>query len=190
MLERPRAKVTANSHPVCHVPLDSKTELVAACKLRSMRLEPRGILITFCRSPKKAPPRFLRPRAMRTATSFCEVGRYTNYDAASIDIAAELLEKAGLPARIMVDFSHANSRKIHTRQRYVGRDVCDQISHGDKRLMGVMIESNLVEGKQKLTSPDQLTRGQSITDACVGWEVTELILEDLNNAVAVRRKLQ
>lgn len=117
-------------------------------------------------------------------------GPYTNYDAASIDIAAELLEKAGLPARIMVDFSHANSRKIHTRQRYVCRDVCDQISHGDKRLMGVMIESNLVEGKQKLTSPDQLTRGQSITDACVGWEETELILEDLNNAVAARRKLQ
>lgn len=115
-------------------------------------------------------------------------GPYPNYDAASIDSASALLEKAGLNSRIMIDFSHANSRKMHERQSYVCRDVCDQISHGDKRIMGVMIESNLVEGNQKLTSVDQLTRGQSITDSCVGWEETELILKCLSQAVIARRK--
>ena len=114
-------------------------------------------------------------------------GPHTNYDAASIDSAAELLEKAGLPARIMIDCSHANSRKIHERQRYVCRDVCAQLTGGDRRIMGVMLESNLVAGKQSLTSIDELVRGQSITDACIGWEETELILEDLDQAVRARR---
>lgn len=111
----------------------------------------------------------------------------TNYDAASVDTASELLEKAGLSPRVMIDFSHANSRKIHTRQRYVCRDVCYQLSQGDPRIMGVMVESNLVEGSQKLKSGVAETRGQSITDACIGWEETELILEELNEAVQTRR---
>ena len=113
-------------------------------------------------------------------------GLHTNYDAASIDMASELLEKAGLQSRIMIDCSHANSRKIHKRQRYVCRDICSQLSEGDSRIMGVMIESNLVEGRQNL-SDDQLVRGKSITDACIGWEETERILQDLSDAVTSRR---
>ena len=112
-------------------------------------------------------------------------GPYTNYDAASIDTASELLEKAGLPSRIMIDCSHANSRKKHERQQYVCRDICAQLGYGDKRIMGVMIESNLVEGKQKLGG--DLVRGCSITDACVGWEETTQLLADLSDAVLARR---
>ena len=116
-------------------------------------------------------------------------GPYTNYDAASIDIASELLEKAGLSTRVMVDCSHANSRKKHERQHYVCRDICAQLGYGDQRIMGVMIESNLMEGKQKLgDNAEGLTHGQSITDACIGWEETEVLLADLSQAVIERRK--
>jgi 3-deoxy-7-phosphoheptulonate synthase len=116
-------------------------------------------------------------------------GTHTNYDAASIDMAAELLERAGLEPRIMVDCSHANSRKIYKRQRYVCRDVCSQISEGDFRIMGVMIESNLQEGNQKLGN-GPLIKGVSITDACIGWEETARVLADLRDAVVERRSRQ
>ena len=112
-------------------------------------------------------------------------GPYTNYDAASIDTASELLAKAGLPSRVMIDCSHANSRKKHERQHYVCRDICTQLGYGDKRIMGVMIESNLIEGKQKLGG--DLVRGCSITDACIGWEETTQLLAELNDAVLARR---
>ena len=125
-----------------------------------------------------------------TGNSDCHVimrgGSHTNYDAASIDAASVLLEKASLTPRIMIDTSHANSRKKHTRQRYVCRDVCSQVSEGDDRIMGVMIESNLVEGNQSLSGGD-LVRGKSITDACIGWGETVAILQDLCEAVAARR---
>ncbi len=113
-------------------------------------------------------------------------GIHTNYDAASIDSASELLEKASLAPRIMIDTSHANSRKKHTRQRYVCRDICSQVSDGDSRIMGVMIESNLVEGSQSL-GDGNLVRGKSVTDACIGWEETVLVLKDLSDAVIARR---
>ncbi len=116
-------------------------------------------------------------------------GPYTNYDAASIDSASELLQKAGLPTRIMVDCSHANSRKKHKRQHYVCRDICAQLGYGDDRIMGVMIESNLEEGNQKLGASD-LVRGKSITDACIGWEETTVLLSDLNDAVLARRAVK
>ncbi|HBE70720.1 MAG TPA: 3-deoxy-7-phosphoheptulonate synthase [Planctomycetaceae bacterium] len=113
-------------------------------------------------------------------------GLHTNYDAASIDMASELLHKAKLEPRIMIDCSHANSRKLFKRQRYVCRDVCAQVYDGDHRIMGVMIESNLEEGNQKL-SDQPLRRGVSITDACIGWPETELVLNDLAIAVQKRR---
>ena len=113
-------------------------------------------------------------------------GKHTNYDAASIDMAAELLQKAKLEPRIMVDCSHANSRKLFARQRYVCRDICSQVSDGDFRIMGVMIESNLSEGSQNL-STTPLVKGVSVTDACIGWEETTQILDDLAGAVAKRR---
>ena len=114
-------------------------------------------------------------------------GSHTNYDAASIDQASEKLEKAGLPARIMIDTSHANSRKKHDRQLYVCRDICSQLRYGENRIMGVMVESNLVAGNQSLKDGTNLTRGQSITDACLGWEETTELLAELNQAVIARR---
>ncbi len=113
---------------------------------------------------------------------------HTNYDAASVDDACALLVKAGLPERVMIDCSHANSRKLHRRQRYVCRDICAQITDGDSRIMGVMIESNLVEGNQN-PSNKPLVRGQSVTDACIAWEDTVPMLEQLAEAVRARRNV-
>ena len=115
-------------------------------------------------------------------------GPHTNYDAASMDDASAMMEKAGVIPNVMIDCSHANCRKIFKRQRYVNRDICSQISDGDKRIIGVMIESNLVEGRQNHTPGEPLTKGQSITDPCIGWADTEEMLQELAQAVALRRK--
>jgi 3-deoxy-7-phosphoheptulonate synthase len=114
-------------------------------------------------------------------------GSRPNYDSESINIAAEEMEQAGLKPHMMIDFSHANSRKQYKRQLIVGRDVASQISRGDFRIMGVMIESFLVEGKQNANTDQPLTYGQSITDACIGWEDTVMLLEQLAEAVRQRR---
>ncbi len=110
----------------------------------------------------------------------------TNYDAASVDAACALLAKASLPERVMIDCSHANSRKLHRRQSYVCGDICAQLKLGDSRIMGVMIESNLVEGNQS-PSNKPLVKGQSVTDACVSWDNTVPMLEGLAEAVIARR---
>jgi len=114
-------------------------------------------------------------------------GPHTNYDAASMDDAAVKMEKAGLRPNVMIDCSHANCRKIFKRQRYVCRDICSQLSDGDMRIVGVMIESNLVEGRQDHKPGVELTKGQSITDPCVGWDDTVEMLQELAASVAARR---
>lgn len=114
-------------------------------------------------------------------------GGQTNYDAASLASAGERLAKGGLPARIMVDMSHANSEKQHARQLNVGAELCDQLRNGSESLLGVMIESNLVEGNQSIGAPETLTYGQSITDACINWDATDTLLRDLAAASAERR---
>ncbi len=115
-------------------------------------------------------------------------GPQPNYNAASVDDTAALLEQAGLTPRIMIDTSHANSRKKYDRQMDVGTDVASQIAKGDKRIFGVMIESHLVEGRQDVKPGEQLTYGQSITDACLGWETSEQLLRDFAAAVRKRRE--
>ena len=113
-------------------------------------------------------------------------GRHsTNYDAESIAKACSFLERAGLAQRVMVDCSHANSSKDHTRQSVVCRDVAAQVASGEKRILGAMIESNLVAGAQKLQKGKALTYGQSITDACISWADTLPLLREL--AAAVRK---
>jgi 3-deoxy-7-phosphoheptulonate synthase len=115
-------------------------------------------------------------------------GRQTvNYDAASVNETCRLLEKAGLPPRVMIDCSHANSGKDHTRQPGVCRDVAAQIAAGDRRIFGVMLESNLVAGAQQLVPGRELVYGQSITDACIGWEETHTLLGELAQAVRIGR---
>jgi 3-deoxy-7-phosphoheptulonate synthase len=116
-------------------------------------------------------------------------GKKPNYDAQSIQNAAEQLEKYGLKAQMMVDFSHANSMKDFNRQVDVCNNVAAQISDGEKRIMGVMIESHLVEGRQDVIAGQPLTYGQSITDACISWETTEVCLRNLADAVRKRRDI-
>lgn len=111
----------------------------------------------------------------------------TNYDEASVQQACALLERAGLTPRVMVDCSHANSNKDHTRQPTVCREVAAQVAHGNKQILGVMIESNLVPGAQRLTKSTSLTYGQSITDACIGWDATQELLSELAAAAHSRK---
>ena len=113
--------------------------------------------------------------------------KLTNYDAASVEATSHALEKAGLQARIMIDCSHANSHKDYTRQGRVARDIAGQIKAGDERIVGVMIESNLVAGAQKLVEGKPLTYGQSVTDACIGWPETAEMLRELAAAVRETR---
>ena len=117
-------------------------------------------------------------------------GKEPNFDAAHVDAACKEIAAAGLAARLMVDFSHGNSRKQYTLQREVCADVCAQLAAGEERIVGVMVESHLVEGRQDLAPDKPLTRGQSVTDACIGWEDSVAVLEQLAAAVRARRLVE
>jgi 3-deoxy-7-phosphoheptulonate synthase len=114
-------------------------------------------------------------------------GQRPNYDTESVNIAAEEIIEAGLMPKIMIDCSHANSRKRPEKQVQVGRDVAGQIARGDTRIIGVMIESHLIAGRQDITPGEDLVYGQSVTDACLGWDDTAPLLHDLAEAAARRR---
>jgi len=118
-------------------------------------------------------------------------GKVPNYDAASVAAACADLEKSKLPPTLMVDCSHANSSKKHEKQLEVARDVAAQITSGSRQIFGVMVESHLNAGAQKFTPGsdkiDKLTYGQSITDACLGWDDSLTCLEVLSQAVLARR---
>jgi 3-deoxy-7-phosphoheptulonate synthase len=114
-------------------------------------------------------------------------GKHPNYDMFSVDDASAMLEQAGLPARIMIDASHANSRKIPARQIDVSMDIATQVARGSKNIIGIMLESNLVEGRQSVVAGQPLTYGQSITDPCICWDDTEIVLRDLAKAAQQRR---
>ncbi len=114
-------------------------------------------------------------------------GKTPNYDMFSAEDTAGLLDKAGLPARIMIDASHANSRKLPLRQIHVTQDIATQIARGNQDIFGIMLESHLVEGRQNVVEGQPLTYGQSITDACISWEDTDTLLRDLAKAVSQRR---
>jgi len=113
--------------------------------------------------------------------------KLTNYDAASVNSACQQLEKAGLRPRVMIDCSHANSSKDYRRQSIVAREIGAQITAGDRRIVGVMIESNLVAGSQKLDDPARLVYGRSVTDACIGWPDTVSMLRELAESVRAAR---
>ncbi|GJM04888.1 MAG: phospho-2-dehydro-3-deoxyheptonate aldolase [marine bacterium B5-7] len=114
-------------------------------------------------------------------------GKEPNYDAESISNVSNELETANLPANIMIDLSHANSRKQHDAQMQVGEDVANQIASGDKRIIGTMIESHLIAGRQDVTPNKELVYGQSITDACLGWGDTVKLIKTLAHASKARR---
>ena len=110
-----------------------------------------------------------------------------NYDATHVKQAAAELTAAGVQPRLMVDCSHANSAKDHQRQINVAEDIAQQISAGDENIMGVMIESHLVAGRQNVEEDKELVYGQSITDACINWDDSVKVLKNLAEAVKQRR---
>lgn len=112
-----------------------------------------------------------------------------NYDRDCVRHAISALDKAGISRGLMIDCSHANSGKKHERQPEVARDVARQIADGNQRIAGVMLESFLVEGRQDLEPGARLTFGQSITDACLSWDATAPVLEELAEAVRQRREM-
>jgi 3-deoxy-7-phosphoheptulonate synthase len=113
--------------------------------------------------------------------------KLVNYTAESVAQTAAQMQKAGIQPRIMIDFSHANSNKDYTRQALVCHDVARQIADGNRNIMGVMIESNLVAGAQPLIPGKPLVYGQSITDACIDWPETHTLLTELAAAVRARK---
>jgi 3-deoxy-7-phosphoheptulonate synthase len=116
-------------------------------------------------------------------------GKEPNYDAAHIKQAVSELEAAGVQSRLMVDCSHANSQKDHQRQVDVAQEVAQQIAQGNKNIMGVMIESHLVAGRQNVVAGKALVYGQSVTDACINWDDSVSVLRNLANAVKQRRSV-
>src|ERR671934_1740689 len=116
--------------------------------------------------------------------------RGPNYDRVSIAQVLEQLAASAVPQRVMVDASHGNSERDHGRQGAVVRDLASQIAAGQRGIIGVMIESFLVEGRQELRDPKELVYGQSITDACIGWDETATLLRELATATRDRRSAQ
>ena len=116
-------------------------------------------------------------------------GTRPNFDATSVQAASEVLERAGLAPRIMIDANHANSGKNPDNQPAVAADVAAQLEQGERRIIGVMVESHLVGGRQDPVAGRPLTYGQSITDGCLGWEASVALLERLADAVRTRRRM-
>ena len=114
-------------------------------------------------------------------------GKTPNYDATSIAAACQDISKAGLAQRIMIDASHANSSKNPENKPAVIDDVSGQMEAGDRRIVGVMVESHLVGGRQDQIDGKPLTYGQSITDGCIDWETSLGVLDRLSRAVKARR---
>ena len=113
-------------------------------------------------------------------------GKQPNYHASDVAAAAESLAAFNLPPQLVIDFSHSNCLKQHRRQMDVAADVAEQITSGSRAVAGVMIESFLQEGNQKVVSGQPLVYGQSITDPCLGWQESESVLELLAGAVSHR----
>ncbi|MER9682130.1 3-deoxy-7-phosphoheptulonate synthase [Mesorhizobium sp. M0184] len=132
--------------------------------------------------------------ATTTGNEDCHVilrgGIVSNYDAASIAAASAELGRIGVAPRLMIDVSHANSNKKPENQPLVAADVAGQIAAGDERIIGIMIESNLVAGRQDVVPGKPLVYGQSITDGCIDWETTETVLHGLADAVEQRRSVR
>lgn len=129
--------------------------------------------------------------AATTGNEDCHVilrgGLAPNYDLASVEAASAELTRVGIAPRLMIDVSHANSNKKPENQPMVAADVAGQVAAGDERIIGLMIESNLVAGRQDVVPGKPLVYGQSITDGCIDWVTTETVLRELADAVEQRR---
>ena len=111
-----------------------------------------------------------------------------NYDRDSVQEALAAVERARLPRRIMIDTSHGNSGKDHARQPIVAQNVAGQIADGERGIIGILLESFLEDGRQDLVDREDLVYGKSITDACMGWDMTVPVLQELAASVRSRRE--
>jgi len=112
----------------------------------------------------------------------------SNYDSASVQKTLAALGSDGSPSRLMVDTSHGNSDKDYRRQPVVAHDVAEQVAQGEAGIIGLLMESFLVDGRQELIDKSHLVYGQSITDACMGWDMTVPVLQELASSVRARRR--
>jgi hypothetical protein len=123
-----------------------------------------------CRSPRAGHSAIVTTGGNEDCHVILRGGKEPNYDAEAVDKVCRELAAAGVPAKVMIDFSHANSRKQCALQMDVARDVAAQLACGEERIFGVMVESHLKEGRQDLVAGKEPEYGMSITDACLGWE--------------------
>jgi len=128
----------------------------------------------------------LKTRGNRYGHIILRGGRKPNYDSMNVAAAEQALDAAGLERRIMIDCTHANANKDHERQPLVAKNVAEQLTAGNESIIGIMLESNLNAGKQKLENVRKLRYGVSITDACIDWETTEALINELANTLASR----
>jgi 3-deoxy-7-phosphoheptulonate synthase len=136
----------------------------------------------FLSITKEANTAIFHTRGNKNTHMILRGGERPNYDSDSVNLISEKMVTAGIAPRLLIDCSHANSQRIPENQINVLRNVSQQIERGEKRIIGVMIESNLVPGRQELVTGEDLVFGQSITDACIGWNETVSILHDLARA--------
>jgi len=115
-------------------------------------------------------------------------GKTSNYSHKHVEAVSAMLKQHKFKPIVMIDASHANSNKDYKKQNIVINDICQQIKNGNNNIFGVMIESNLVEGKQDIADRSKLTYGQSITDACIGWSETEDLIFKLNESLLSIKK--
>jgi len=139
----------------------------------------------FLGATKEADIAMLKTSGNNDAHIILRGGKTPNYDTQSINSTLTALKEAEVNESIMIDASHGNSQKQFKQQLPVIENISSQISSGNKNIKGVMIESHLVEGNQKIS--DSLVYGQSITDACIGWDDTVSCLQSLSDAVTKRR---
>ncbi len=185
--EPPNPRCTVSSPPDSPARWALKTVPMAPSRWLSMRLTPPARRTGFLSVTKWGHSAIVNTSGNGDCHIILRGGKEPNYSAKHVAEVKIGLAKAGLPAQVMIDFSHANSSKQFKKQMEVGADVCQQIAGGERAIMGVMIESHLVEGNQSLESGEPLTYGKSVTDACIGWEDTETILRQLAEAVKTRR---
>jgi 3-deoxy-7-phosphoheptulonate synthase len=182
------ARCIESLRPGCRRRSDSRTAPTATCRSQSTRCSRRARSTTSSRCHKSGQVAIVQTRGNDDCHIILRGGKQPNFDAASVDAACAELARAKLPERLMVDFSHANSSKQYKRQLDVAKNVAAQVAEGGRKIVGVMVESHLVEGRQELHPGKPLQFGQSITDACLGWDDSVALLDTLGAAVKARRR--
>jgi 3-deoxy-7-phosphoheptulonate synthase len=168
-------------------PVGFKTGTDGGVKVASDAIQAADAEHAFMGMTKMGQAAIFETRGNRDCHVILRGGQQPNYRAADVEAACALLKAAGLREQVMIDVSHANSSKQHRKQIEVASNVASQIAAGDGRIMGIMIESHLHEGRQDIVPGQLLQHGVSVTDACISFEQTVPVLQELAAAVRSRR---